>query len=121
MTLGYACEKMGQVVGTLATGHGTLNERMGYAFHPPFWSAVEDARKSQYLPEKLLVRMEVIFDRLTALYPGTEGEGRLAASLNALPDSAAVETADEMLNIAYAVWREGINAGEYWWWTDDDV
>ena len=118
MTLAFACEKMGQVVGTLATGHGTLNERIGRAFHPPFLGAVDNARNEQYLPEEVLARMEVISDRLTALYPAIEGEGRIAPSLNALPDSAAAETAREMLDIAYAVWREGINAGEGWWWTE---
>jgi hypothetical protein len=33
MTLGFACENIGKVVSTLATGHGTLNERIGHAFH----------------------------------------------------------------------------------------
>jgi hypothetical protein len=77
-----------------------------------FLGAVENVRNGEYLPEELLARMEVIFDRLAALYPGTEGEGRIAVSLSALPDNTAVETAAEMLNIAYAVWQEGINAGE---------
>jgi hypothetical protein len=80
---------MNQVVDALATGYGTLQERLAFAIHPPFEGAVH------------------------------EGQGKINATLNAMPDSEAAEIASEMIEVAYRIWREGIRTGVYWWWTED--
>jgi hypothetical protein len=119
VSLGYACEKMSQVVDALATGHGTLQDRLASAIHPAFEGAVDDARLEDYLPPDLLLRMEAVHVRISALDPGAEGQGRISATLNAMPDSEAAGIASEMIEVAYRIWREGIRSGIYWWWTDD--
>jgi hypothetical protein len=63
--------------------------------------------------------MEAIQIRISALDPGAEGQGKINATLNAMPDSEAAEIASEMIEVAYRIWREGIRTGVYWWWTED--
>jgi len=119
VSLEYACEKMSQVVDALATGSGTLQERLAFAIHPPFDGAVHDAQLEDYLSSDLLTRMEAIQIRMSALDPGAEGQGKINATLNAMPDSEAAEIASEMIGVAYRIWREGIRTAVYWWWTED--
>jgi hypothetical protein len=102
---------MSQVIDALATGYGTLQERLAFALHPPFDGAVYDAQLEDYLPSDLLTRMEAIQIRISALDPGAEGQGKINATLNAI--------ASEMIEAAYRIWREGIRTGVYWWWTED--
>jgi hypothetical protein len=120
MTIGYACEKMGQVVDALATGVGPVQHRLESAFHPPFWGAADDAKLEGYLPDDLLARIEALLERMTALDAGAEGQGMVSSTLNAMPDSEATEIASEMVEVAYRIWREGIKSGAYWWWTEDE-
>ena len=68
---------------------------------------------------ELLLRMEAVHVRISALDPGAEGQGRISATLNAMPDSEAAGIASEMIEVAYRIWREGNRSGIYWWWTDD--
>ncbi len=119
MSLEYACEKMSQVIDALATGYGTLQERLAFAIDPPFDGAVHDAQLEGYLSSGLLAQMEAVQLRVSALDPGAEGQGRISATLNAMPDSEAAEIASEMIEVAYRIWREGIRTGVYWWWTED--
>ena len=119
VSLEYACEKMSQVVDALATGYCTLQERLAFAIDPPFDGAVYDAQLEDYLPSDLLIRMEAIQTRIWALDPGAEGQGKINATLKAMPDSEAAEIASEMIGVAYRIWREGIRTGVYWWWTED--
>ena len=119
VSLEYACEKMNQVVDALATGYGTLQERLAFAIHPPFDGAVHDAQLEDYLPSDLLIRTEAIQTRISALDPGAEGQEKINATLNAMPDSEAAEIASEMIEVAYRIWRVGIRTGVYWWWTED--
>ena len=102
--LGYAHEKLGAGVQTLATHHGEVKERLIAAFHDSLVAvnpnALPDEPKSIWLE---------VWEKATSI-KGSEREGSFAPSINALDEAGAVNLAKMITTVeamvASAIYNE---------------
>ena len=97
MTMGRAHEKLSKAVRTLALGRGPIKERLTAAcrkIHPT-------APWHDSLPLDLALRVKAFGERTSLDLAGAEGA--IAATVDRMSEDEAVEVAEEILYLEYAI------------------
>lgn len=95
--LSYSVEKLGDTVGTLVTGKGRIKERLVDSYAHSL--ALVDPNA---LPDHLKTMLLDVMDELTNTPPVAD-EGSVSATLNKMDEDKAVEIADKILGIYFAL------------------
>jgi hypothetical protein len=95
----YSIEKLGDTVGTLATGKGRIKERLADSFAHSF--ALVDPYA---FPDELKTMILEVKKDLTSISPVGD-EGHVRATLNRMDEDRAVQIANIILGIYYSVLR----------------
>lgn len=102
MSLNYTWEKFHVAVSALASGTGSIQERLCNAYI--YSLMLLEVHEPNDLPETMRNDFEEITRELTAVEP-SEGEGSVQASTNAMTDTKASEIAEKILSLYNRITR----------------
>ena len=103
--LGYANEKFAVGVRILATGSGRIRERLLDAYRGQIIQANQGpsgaSLKEPQVPDDLATDIAALHERMTR--SANAGQGTVEATVNAMTDEEARETADWICSLAYQI------------------